>query len=155
MDDLYLSPIPEDDYFTLEELGSIKFIKKKAHIIRYTQNISLKEAIKKILNNYYILNPLNAFEYIFISIEKKREFQYLIEEYNNSYNQRYFIDIDDIDDINNINYIDDVDDVDDIANYIHENKNNIKKYVSIFNIKKIKKKVLFNLELNEMRIYDM
>ena len=82
MSDLYLSPIYGQEHFTLEELGHIRMIKNKAHIICYTKNISLNDAIKIVLNKYYTLNPLNTFEYIFINFQKKVEFEYLIDDSN-------------------------------------------------------------------------
>ena len=88
MSDLYLSPIRGQEHFTLEELGNIRMIKNKSHILRYTKNICLNEAMKIVLNKYYTLNPLNTFEYIFINFQKKVEFQYLIESNNNTYDTK-------------------------------------------------------------------
>jgi len=157
MFDLYLSPILGQEHFTLEELGQIRMIKNKAHIICYTKNISFNEAIKIVLNKYYTLNPLNAFEYIFINYQKKVEFQYLI------------------DDENNIEYIDDdIDDIDKLDKHLYQNNINnvnnvnnnksVKKleknndiHFSIFNVKKmkkIKKNVIFNIEQNEIIEFD-
>ena len=154
MFDLYLSPVLGQEHFTLEDLGQIRMIKNKAHILRYTQNLTLNEAIKIVLNKYYILNPLKAFEYIFINYQKKVEFQYLINDVNN------IQDINDIDDIDDIKVIKDIKDIDK-----HLYQNNIKnesvkkleknndKLVSIFNTKKMKKcnkNVIFNIEQNEI-----
>ena len=144
MFDLYLSPILGQEHFTLEELGQMRMIKNKAHIICYTKNISFNEAIKIVLNKYYTLNPLNAFEYIFINYQKKVELQYLI------------------DDINNIQYIDNIDDLDIIDDIYKNNlnKESVKKIenpnniiVSILNVKKKKKhnkNVIFNIEQNKI-----
>ena len=155
MSDLYLSPVYGQEHFTLEELGQIRMIKNKAHIICYTKNISLNEAIKIVLNKYYTLNPLNNFEYIFINFQKKVEFQYLIDDNNNTN------DIDEIDDIF------DIDDTDDIDKYLYQNNKNketvkeLKKHneisCSILNIKKKKKhnrNVIFNIEQNEIIEFD-
>ena len=154
MFDLYLSPILGQEHFTLEELGQIRMIKNKAHIICYTKNINFNEAIKIVLNKYYTLNPLNAFEYIFINYQKKVEFQYLIDDINNT----ELYDIDDIFDI---------DDTDDIDKYLYQNNKNketvkeLKKHNeisgSILNIKKKKKhnkNVIFNIDKNEIIEYD-
>ena len=146
MFDLYLSPIIGQEHFTLEELGHIRMIKNKAHIICYTKNISLHEAIKIVLNKYYTINPLNTFEYIFINFQKKVEFQYLIN------------------DINNLEHIDDIDDIDEQLYENNINNESVKKLenyndnlVSIFNIKKTKKhnkNVVFNIEQNEIIEFD-
>ena len=148
MFDLYLSPIHGQEHFTLEELGQIRMIKNKAHIIYYTKNITFNEATKIVLNKYYTLNPLNTFEYIFINFQKKVEFQYLIESNNNTYDTDDIFNFDDTDDIyeNNLN------------------KESIKKLethndtlISIFKIKKKKKhnkNVIFNIELNKIIEFD-
>lgn len=154
MFDLYLSPIHGQEHFTLEELGQIRMIKNKAHIKCYTKNITFNEATKIVLNKYYTLNPLNTFEYIFINFQKKVEFQYLIDDTNNT----ELYDIDDIFDI---------DDTDDIDKYLYQNNKNketvkeLKKHNeisgSILNIKKKKKhnkNVIFNIDKNEIIEYD-
>ena len=180
MFDLYLSPILGQEHFTLEELGQIRMIKNKAHIIYYTKNISLHEAIKIILNKYYILNPLNAFEYIFINYQKKVEFQYLIDDVNNiqadngelaelyamNTEERSSVEFQNIDDIGDIDDIDDKD-IKDIDKHLYQNNINnesvkeFKKHndilVSIFNTKKKKKhnkNVIFNIEQNEIIEFD-
>ena len=135
MFDLYLSPILGQEHFTLEELGHIRMVKNKAHIIHYTKNISLNEAIKIVLNKYYTLNPLNTFEYIFINFQKKVEFQYLIENNNTD-------DSDDSDDTDNKDDIFNIDDTDDIYENILNNESlkELEKHndmlISILNIKK-------------------
>lgn len=144
MFDLYLSPTMGQEHFTLEELGQIRMIKNKAHIICYTKNIIFNEAIKIVLNKYYTLNPLNTFEYIFINFQKKMEFQYLIDDNNNT--EHIDDDIDDDIDENNLN---------------KESVKELEKYndtiVTIINIKKKKKhnkNVIFNIELNKIIEFD-
>ena len=128
-------------------------IKNKANIIYYTKNISLNEATKIVLNKYYTLNPLNTFEYIFINFQKKVEFQYLIDDNNNTN------DIDEIDDIFDIDDIFAINDTDDIYKN-NKNKETVKELKkhneisgSILNIKKKKKhnkNDLFNIYKNEI-----
>ncbi len=161
MFDLYLSPILGQEHFTLEELGQMRMIKNKAHIICYTKNISLNEAIKIVLNKYYILNPLNAFEYIFINYQKKVEFQYLIE-YDVNNVQNIDDEIEEIDVIdkdlyqNNINNVNNVNNVNN-NKFVKKLEKNNDIYFSIFNVKKmkkIKKNVIFNIDQNEIIEFD-
>ena len=149
MSDLYLSPIYGQEHFTLEELGHIRMIKNKAHIICYTKNISLNDAIKIVLNKYYTLNPLNTFEYIFINFQKKVEFEYLIDDSNNT----GIYDIDDIDDLYDIDGLDDIYENNFNKESVKELKKNNDIIVSILNIKKRKKhnkNVKFNIDRNEI-----
>ena len=149
MSDLYLSPIYGQEHFTLEELGHIRMIKNKAHIICYTKNISLNDAIKIVLNKYYTLNPLNTFEYIFINFQKKVEFEYLIDDSNNT----GIYDIDDIDDLYDIDGLDDIYENNLNKESVKELKKNNDIIVSILNIKKRKKhnkNVKFNIDRNEI-----
>jgi hypothetical protein len=154
MFDLYLSPILGQEHFTLEELGQIRMIKNKAHIICYTKNISFNEALKIVLNKYYTLNPINAFEYIFINYQKKVEFQYLIVDVNDT---QYIDDeIDDIDKIDKHLYQNNINNINN-NKYVKKMEKNNDKLVSIFNVKKmkkIKKNVIFNIEQNEIIEFD-
>ena len=138
MDDLYFDPEIEDYSFTFSDLCKFKFIKNKAHIIQYTQNITFQEAVKKFLCTFYQKNYVNTFYYEFINYEKKSMFENLIEFYknNNEYNDNdCYTYNNSIKEYNNINCN---------INTIKVPKKNI-----------VNKKVSFNLELNKIKIYNV
>jgi hypothetical protein len=146
MFDLYLSPIRGQEHFTLEELGQIRMIKNKAHIIYYTKNISLNEATKIVLNKYYTLNPLNTFEYIFINFQKKVEFQYLIDDNNNN--------TDDSDDTFDVNDIYENNINNETVKELKKHNENIGSILNIKKKKKHNKNVIFNIEQNVIIEFD-